>query len=261
MSDNGQFFLAYSSDDAVRRYSSSGGFSKELMRFAVVSGYVDKLVFPKMSGPRPEVCVTADPSALMSPATNSIYHPVPVLKGLKQLNEGETCAISLLPCNVRFADRDIAKLVIELVCNHVPKANWTTRILKRLGVAIDHVTSLTYRTGDWPGMFQVACDGGSVTSRRFSGLWDNSVSDTFPTGCRSCDETYQRGDVVVADPWGIETPYSGEPGKTMVNVRSDAAMQLVADCDRITTEPISESLWDRVLKPLHNVKRDRRRSS
>ena len=258
MGSNGEFFLAYSSDDDVRRYSTSGGFSKEIMRFAVESGYVDKLIFPKMDGLRPKVCVTGDTSELMTPATNSIYQPVPVLRGLKQLVDDETCVISLLPCHIRFADRSRAKLIIELVCNHVPKPKWTARIFERIGVAADQVASLFYRVGEWPGMFRVETTDGKSTELRFDGLWDNVVGDTFPKGCQSCCEMFTRGDIVVADPWRIETPYDGGLGKTMVNVRSDDAMQLVSDCDRITIEPITEKLWNKTLKRLHDVKKKRR---
>jgi len=92
------YFLAWSKDLKTRTMATSGGFTKEVLKYALVSGYVDYLVFPIMEGTKPRVVVTQDYEDLMTPRSNSVYLPISSLQGLTVF----TCRSLLLGDCVRF---------------------------------------------------------------------------------------------------------------------------------------------------------------
>lgn len=246
--------LAWSSDPAVRLMASSGGFTKELLRAALLTGYVDYLVFPRTVGAHAEVVVTDDPDEVFTPTTNSIYQPVAPLRGLQSIPNGRTCAITLLTCHAEAASRyNKIKLTIELLCGKLPKFVWTEKSLQQLNVDVDDVANLSYRGGVWPGCFSIITNDGRHISHRYPPLWNNDPTVDAPIGCRYCDRIDPVGDVVVGDPWGLERKYHS-PGKTLVRVVNPEIMSLI-ESGRITYEIISENEWDHSLRDFVAKKR------
>ncbi|PQO43812.1 Coenzyme F420 hydrogenase/dehydrogenase, beta subunit C-terminal domain [Blastopirellula marina] len=253
------YLLAWSADPEVRAYSTSGGFTKELMRHALASGYVDKLVFPKMNGTRAEFMVTDDASELMSPATNSIYQPISPLKGLSRVPDGETCAITLLPCHVEALRENPrlqqkAKLVIELACGHTPHYAWTEECLAKLGVDEEEVAQLDYRNGLWPGDMVAHLRNGEEARTPFPPLWNPDPTACSPAICGVCTRMGGLGDVLVADPWRLEETYQKDsPGKTMVQVLNPAVWDLIQTAN-IEYESINRGQWDHSMTWLRTSK-------
>ena len=158
-------------------------------------------------------------------------------------------------------DRAKAKLIIELVCNHVPKFSWTQSVLDRHKINQQDLATLRYRGGVWPGEFAVTMKDGSEFIKPFTQTWNNDVRQHGPLGCQKCILGFEHGDVAVADPWGIEKPYTEGLGKTMVHVRTKKVMDLINDYDGIDIEPISENLWNSILHQLLTVKVKRIKAS
>lgn len=253
------YLLAWSGDPEVRRMATSGGFAKELLRHALESSYVDKLVFPRMSGTRTEVIVTDDATDLLTPATNSIYQPVSPLKGLSKLAEGQTCAITLLPCHVealaRRPDwRSKCKLVIELACGHVPHYKWTQDCLDALGVSEEDVAELIYRNPPWPGNVSVQLKSGEMRSIPFTPAWNPDPAACSPVGCQHCTRMGGESvaDVLVADPWRLGEP-EGQPSKTMVHVLNPGIWPLIESAN-ISRQPLSREAWEHSMVWLRGTK-------
>lgn len=250
------YFKAWSKDREVRRYSSSGGFTKEILRAALETGYVDYLVFPRMKGTRPEVVATKKSTDLFTPLANSVYQPISSLKGLKDVPPNKTCAMTLLPCHLDRGRDPRIKLVVELLCDYTPKYSWTEKVLASLGLDEDDVLEFGYRGGIWPGNAWAVAKDGRCPVVRFPQLWDSDPTIDAPIGCQKCGREENRGDIIVGDPWKLEKPYEGL-GKTMVRVVSPEMMSLV-EAANIETEPISKQDWDRSVK-YHRAQKAKRR--
>ncbi|MBA2115012.1 coenzyme F420 hydrogenase/dehydrogenase beta subunit N-terminal domain-containing protein [Bremerella alba] len=252
-----EYYLAYSKTPEVRHYSTSGGFTKEVLAYALRTKLVSKAVFVRMNGIKSEVVVTDDPQELFTPATNSIYDPISPLAGLKQLGPEETCATTLLPCHVEVAPRDKCKLIIELLCGRTPLPEWTTEVLDAQGVKPEEVRTFYYRTGTWPGYGVIELHDGRSGEFSFVHAWPTGENDTQPAKCLTCRRISLGPDIVVSDPWGLFKHFDrNEPGKTLVHVKNRDLLPWLHQAN-IVLEPISEHLYQYSIRPHVNRKRAR----
>lgn len=253
-----EYFLAYSKSPEVRHYATSGGFTKEVLAHALRSQLVTKAIFVRMNGLKPEVVVTDDPEELFTPATNSVYDPISALAGLRQLGDDDTCAMTLLPCQVDAAPRDRCRLAIELICGRTPLSEWTMEILSAQGVEPQEVKTLYYRTGTWPGHGHIELKDGRQGEFSFIHAWPTGGNDTQPSRCLSCQRFSLGPDITVGDPWRLFRPFDpDEPGKTLVHVKNRDLLPWLEKAN-IVMEPISEALYNHAVE--FQIRRKRARS-
>lgn len=237
--------FGYSIDAELRLQATSGGFTKEIMAWALRSGLVNKIIIAKMVGPTPRVVVTEDPVEVLAPSTNSIYHPISTLQGLRRLRVGETFAITSLPCHAPIAARHPgARLVVELLCDRTPFQAWTDRVLSICGVKAAEVEEFSYRRGLWPGNGYVRLFDGREMAFDFHKEWNFGRDDLQPKKCLSCTHFCTGPHITVADPWFLlERNDPCEPGKTLVRIRDREILEWVAGAN-VVLEPLDRRRWD-----------------
>lgn len=253
-----KYYLAWSKNPEVRTYSSSGGFTKEIMSWALRSGYVDYLVYPIMDGLKPKIITTQDPSLIFTPYSNSVYQPTSSLKGLREVPDNKTCAITLLPCHAELPRSPKIKLLVELLCNYSPTSTYRDDCIRRAGTEPENVKDIIFRTGVWPGITQITENDGTIRNSQF--IWFNDVSECgfAPEACKRCGRVEKTGDFIVGDPWYIEKDFHNKekPGKTLVQVKNEEYLDLFLGAN-IDFEEIDVTKWDISLKDHIGFKRAR----
>ncbi len=243
------YFLGYSKNRKVRRYSTSGGFTKEILAHALRSGYVDYLVFPRKRGVDTEIVVTRSADELFTPATNSVYDQCNPLSGVSEVPAESNIGISLLPCHVGAREKmPQLRFVVEILCDYTQPADYAQRICSKFGVKTSDVEELYYRTGTWPGKTTIVLRDGTVLNRPWGKYWlSDPVLDSAPRKCPPCSRICAGGDVVVADPWRLEKKWKG-PGKTMFRVMNPDILPMIHEAN-VEIESIQAADWERSLAP------------
>lgn len=237
------YFLAYSNNPEVRRYATSGGFTKELLAYALRSGYVDYLTFPRMRGTATEIVVTQDPAELFTKRTNSVYDLCNPLEGLSRIPAGKTTGITLLPCMTGARRLPQVGLVVELLCDYSQAGDFARRVCLHHDIDPESVTSFTHRTGTWPGKTEIVTAGNTHV---VPFKWASSpTKDGAPKKCHHCGRIPEQGDIAVADPWGLDRKWSN-PGRTLVRIQNPDVLDLIHGAN-VVLEEITVHEWDKSL--------------
>jgi len=249
------YFLAYSADPAVRCMASSGGFVRELLAYALRSGFVDQVVYMRLDGTVGRPAITDDPADLFTPAVNSVYQNVSTSHAIASLPPGARYAITALPCQIPTAsggsvaaaaaepagDEPAARLVVELFCGRAPTRQWTRELLGRLWLDESEVASFTYREGGWPGRGRIVTTSGEIVRFDYRRFW-RFAGRYSPAKCKRCTRFRVGPHITAGDPWGLDDQV-GE-GKTLVAI-NDARLLPLVEGANLVLEALTWREWQR----------------
>lgn len=206
-------------DPEIRKIGVSGGVATALMIFALEKGDIDGCVLAGWDAEKPWLAkaYVATSKKDVIACSGSKYQPHPQLLGIREAFEMglKKIAVSATPChaqsirkmmmNEEFAD--ISRIIKLVSCNFCA-AHWaiagTKWLLKAwLGVEMEDVREMNYRTGAFPGTMRVRTKDGKIHEKAFvrsGGV--ASLGRYTPEECRIClEKVGYAGDVVFGDTW------------------------------------------------------------
>jgi coenzyme F420 hydrogenase subunit beta len=255
-------YITYSTNEEVRKRGASGGFVTQLLTYMLEHKLIDGALVlgtavddQKGWHEKPFIARTADE---LRSAAQSKYMITPMLRPLGEMEAIEgNYAVVALPCYVHALRqymkvspklRKRLKLIIGLYCNVTLEPHLAEDMCTMKGVDPRDLTSLQFRSGEWPGGVQVSVRGG----KPFKLLKHEEMKDEFntlklfytPPRCNMCiDFSAEYADLAVGDPWlrGPDGKYLYPDGRTTVLTRTDAGVKVVqdaVDAGYIVIEPL-----------------------
>lgn len=241
-----EVFTGAATDETVRYEGSSGGALSALLVHALATGLVDRVIH-----------VTADP---ISPTRNIItcsrtagevlagagsrYTASSPLAGIDQaLAEGGAIAFVGKPCDVsalrRLATMDSrveqhVRLMLSFFCGGMPSHDGVLRILAKMGVEPEDVSTFRYRGQGWPGTAAATTHDGRVEKMSYAASWGDHLSKEVQFRCKICpDAVGGAADIACADAWyGDERGYPSfdeQDGRSLILTRTSMGERVVAD--------------------------------
>ncbi len=206
-------------DPEIREIGVSGGVATSLMIFALEKGYIDGCVLAGWDTEKPwlaKAYVATSRKDILA-CSGSKYQPHPQLLGIREAYEMglKKIAVSATPCHAQSLRKmmmnedfsDIAGIIKLISCNFCA-AHWalagTRWLLKTwLGVEMEDVREMNYRTGAFPGCMRVRTKDGQLHEKAFvRGGGVAALGRFTPEECRIClEKVGYAGDVVFGDTW------------------------------------------------------------
>ena len=206
-------------DPEIREIGVSGGVATSLMIFALEKGYVDGCVLAGWDAEKPWLAkaYVATSKKDVIACSGSKYQPHPQLLGIRDAYEMglKKIAVSATPCHAQslrkmMMNEDFADIsgIIRLISCNFCAAHWalagTKWLLKTwLGVDMEAVREMNYRTGAFPGTMRVRTKDGRIHEKAFVRSGGVAQLGRFtPEECRIClEKVGYAGDVVFGDTW------------------------------------------------------------
>lgn len=206
-------------DPEIREIGVSGGVATSLMIFALEKGYVDGCVLAGWDAEKPWLAkaYVATSKKDVIACSGSKYQPHPQLLGILEAYEMglKKIAVSATPCHAQslrkmMMNEDFADIsgIIRLISCNFCAAHWalagTKWLLKTwLGVDMEAVREMNYRTGAFPGTMRVRTKDGRIHEKAFVRSGGVAQLGRFtPEECRIClEKVGYAGDVVFGDTW------------------------------------------------------------
>lgn len=206
-------------DPEIREIGVSGGVATSLMIFALEKGYVDGCVLAGWDAEKPWLAkaYVATSKKDVIACSGSKYQPHPQLLGIREAYEMglKKIAVSATPCHAQslrkmMMNEDFADIsgIIRLISCNFCAAHWalagTKWLLKTwLGVDMEDVREMNYRTGAFPGTMRVRTKDGQIHEKAFVRSGGVAQLGRFtPEECRIClEKVGYAGDVVFGDTW------------------------------------------------------------
>ena len=206
-------------DPEIREIGVSGGVATSLMIFALEKGYVDGCVLAGWDAEKPWLAkaYVATSKKDVIACSGSKYQPHPQLLGIREAYEMglKKIAVSATPCHAQslrkmMMNEDFADIsgIIRLISCNFCAAHWalagTKWLLKTwLGVDMEDVREMNYRTGAFPGTMRVRTKDGQIHEKAFVRSGGVAQLGRFtPEECRIClEKVSYAGDVVFGDTW------------------------------------------------------------
>ena len=206
-------------DPEIREIGVSGGVATSLMIFALEKGYVDGCVLAGWDAEKPWLAkaYVATSKKDVIACSGSKYQPHPQLLGIREAYEMglKKIAVSATPCHAQslrkmMMNEDFADIsgIIRLISCNFCAAHWalagTKWLLKTwLGVDMEDVREMNYRTGAFPGTMRVRTKDGRIHEKAFVRSGGVAQLGRFtPEECRIClEKVGYAGDVVFGDTW------------------------------------------------------------
>ncbi|WP_208856886.1 Coenzyme F420 hydrogenase/dehydrogenase, beta subunit C-terminal domain [Rathayibacter oskolensis] len=245
---------AFAADPAVRDAGSSAGVLTALTQHIVTAGIASTVIGARSDIETPRrtvpVRITTREEALAS--SGSRYAPVSALSGY--LDSSDRAALVGKPCEATAARRlhlesgkseaDLP-ILLSFFCAGTPSQRATDRLIEKLGVVPDDVTSLRYRGNGWPGHFvaESPSASGSVT---YDDSWGKHLGRDLQWRCKICpDGTGEDSDVSVGDFWKADEKgyplFDDAQGMSVAIARTDrghALLLAAAAAGLIVLEPV-----------------------
>ncbi|MDA8990797.1 Coenzyme F420 hydrogenase/dehydrogenase, beta subunit C-terminal domain [Opitutales bacterium] len=230
----------YVSDNATRKASSSGGVITLVISHLLITRQIDAVITVRQGMPTPlnaRVTIIDDIDELKK-TTQSVYIPVSVLDILRDLDTKKKYAITCLP------DQAAALRKLQVLGNKKAKAvkyvlgpytgtaiypNALKSFLKSNGVSPnDHVKSLKWRAGEWPGHLEIKTDSGKVL--KSPKVYYNYLIPFFITqnSLQNMDFVNEFCDLSVGDAWSPE--HEKLKGGQSVFVTRTEKMEKIIQC-------------------------------
>lgn len=206
-------------DPEIREIGVSGGVATSLMIFALEKGYVDGCVLAGWDAEKPWLAkaYVATSKKDVIACSGSKYQPHPQLLGIREAYEMglKKIAVSATSCHAQslrkmMMNEDFADIsgIIRLISCNFCAAHWalagTKWLLKTwLGVDMEAVREMNYRTGAFPGTMRVRTKDGRIHEKAFVRSGGVAQLGRFtPEECRIClEKVGYAGDVVFGDTW------------------------------------------------------------
>lgn len=253
-----ELWEGWASDPEIRWSGSSGGVATALALHCIEKDRVHGVlhVVPRNDRPLLNHSVLSRTRSDLLAGAGSRYAPASPCERLDLIeNAPASCVFIGKPCDIAGA-RNAARqrpalarnlsLTIAVFCAGTPTTNGTIAAVQSVGMDPDTISSVTYRGQGWPGRFTVTDNTGQVRSLSYEQSWGEILQKHRQWRCMICpDHTGEFADVSVGDPW-YRPIESGDPGKSLVLVRSDAGRaavrRAIADGELILTRVGSDTL-------------------
>ena len=231
----------HAADPDVRFRASSGGAATALARFGLEGGGMSGVLHIAARDDVPylnETRLSTTAEALLA-AVGSRYAPASPCDGLGAVEAAPgPCVFIGKPCDVAATHKARALrpeldtklgVTIAIFCAGTPSTRGTLEMLARMGFDDpDAVDAVRYRGHGWPGR-ATAQAGGREASLSYHESWGEVLQRFVPWRCRVCpDHTGELADLSVGDPWYHGEPPAGEPGRSLVVVRTERGRRFLA---------------------------------
>ena len=238
------YFLGYSSNDKVRRESSSGGVCKTIVVESLRRGYVDGVYTLKRTDTFPFAegeFYTKDNIPDYAEIPNSVYHSVMACLNFTAIQKCDKLMIVGTACQLRALEKVVKNKCNTLIkvcifCKQQKTLESTRFLAKMMGTDIpsDLNFSVQYRGKGWPGTVQI---------RDAVLPWHRAAQLPFGrrlwtvAGCNICGDpfgTKALADITLMDPWKIRTP--NDLGETLAIVHTEKGRWLLEQLPSLKLE-------------------------
>lgn len=230
----------YAADPEIRFSGSSGGLCTALSLFYLERGMVEGVLHIGSDPEKPyknKTFRSTTREELLS-RTGSRYSPASPCDGFKRIEDagGQSLFVGK-PCDVaglRMAQRQSMRLAektalaIGFFCAGTPSTQGTIELLRKHGVASEHVSELRYRGMGWPGTATVNFkdQAKSPLKLTYEEAW-GFVQKYRPIRCYLCpDLTAEFADISVGDPWYRKIG-ENDPGRSLILVRTPKGREIL----------------------------------
>lgn len=207
-------YIGYSSDDFIRRAGASAGVITGVLIHLLESGSIDGVVASRLNPeipyqPEPVIAVTKEE---IIACAQSIYQPVPVNLILEKTeNFNGKLAFTGLPDHVACirqlqvschpSVKNISFIIGPYVGINMQQASLNSFMRSNGMKAMNEITKLDYRAGEWPGYLQIETKSGkTLKAEKF---YYNYLLPFFVTNhsLLSVDFSNELTDISVGDAW------------------------------------------------------------
>jgi coenzyme F420 hydrogenase subunit beta len=239
--------IGASSDETIRKESSSGGAISTILKYLLNEKHVDAVIQIGADSKVPylnEAKLSTDEFQVIQNA-NSRYAASSPLINLHQMlssNDYQSFAFVGKPCDVaalrQYSDinpeiKKRIKYYISFFCAGVPSINATLDTVETMGIEINNVKSIDYRKEGWPGFFRVIDKQMQTFKLTYSFTWMKLFSPKVQFRCKVCpDGVGHLSDIVCADGWdnfdskGFPT-FKNSPGKSIIISRTKTGEEVL----------------------------------
>ena len=251
-------YEGWSTDDNIRRISSSGGvitsLACHLLATGTISGVLQvgvkegEYLYNALKVSRTKEDVMSCASSRYAPAL--IFHNITDI--FKETNDvflfvGKPCDImtmkKYISQNPIFTNK--IALYISLVCAGMPSYNASSNLINSANNKSEPI-SLKYRGDGWPGNFKVSFKDGGSFSCSYNDSWGKVLGRDICFRCKICpDGIGQYADIVVGDAWDTVDGYpdfTEKEGKSFILIRSHQGLRVIQDAHKkriINLSPLS----------------------
>jgi len=211
-------YTGYALDREIHDQAVSGGVISALLIYALENKIIDGAVLAGYDPDRPWIAQArlAVSKREILDCAGSKYQPHPQLLGLREAAKAglKNIAITATPCQAAgvrkiMLDENFKEIGgrIKLVISNICAAHWSLHgtewlIKEQLGLKLEEVAGLKYRTRPFPGIFQVKLKNGQIKTSPFVKNFLGMLGQFTPEECRVCLEKIGlTADIVVGDTW------------------------------------------------------------
>lgn len=237
--------VSYSTDEALREKSASGGVITQLIKSMLDDKSIDSVVAVVQNNKDillNKIKIITSVNELNS-TQGSRYSPASNCIILKDLIENESykktafigkpCDIEALSAFQKINKRLKNKIVIKIsiMCHHTPTRKGVITLLENKKIDINKIDKINFRGNGWPGYFSVEENRKEIYSTTYFDAWNNFLSQDHNERCNYCDNPFPlEADIIVGDPWGEEFK-SDNKGQSLVLIRSKEAEEIINELE------------------------------
>lgn len=214
--------IGFSGSHELRNKGASGGIISTVLIYLLKAKLIDGVVCVRQGTPEPREAaafIARSEKEILS-AMQSVYIPVSVLDVLDEFTEGEKYALVGLPeqtsalRKMQALDHPLALQVKYVLGPYTGTALYPAAIdaflRSRRVKRSDDITSLKWRTGEWPGHLEITLKSGKVLQSKK--IYYNFLIPFFVThtSLRSMDFVNEFTDLSVGDAWSPEYEKEGK---------------------------------------------------
>jgi coenzyme F420 hydrogenase subunit beta len=239
-----EIWEGWASDPEIRFRASSGGILSALSLYCLEEGGFKGVIHAGMDAAKPWMnrnYISRSRADVLA-RTGSRYAPSAPCAALDDIDDeegpfvfiGKPCdasAVSELLERVPELRRKIG-LVVTFFCAGTPSTRGTLKLLDELEVQQSDVKELHYRGEGWPGDFRVTTGARDQKRLSYKESWGKLTSHR-PLRCNLCPDGLGRvADIACGDAWEKHEDGDGNPGRSLVLVRTERGREVLASMKR-----------------------------
>ena len=230
--------IAYSTNNTTRHKATSGGVGSAIIHHL----FKDRIINSAISFTFNNNVLRYEPQIIYSASeysiSGSIYHEINLINFVKDNINAIKSPIALfaLPCQVApiksmLDKKNIESYIIELTCSSQQSFEATEYLLKHSNISKDNVAHIQYRGNGWPSGVRITLkDGTEHFFHNNNSVWTKIFhSHLFiQPRCFMCsNKEHRASDILIADPWGIDSYSTPTDGRTLCIVNSEKAATIL----------------------------------
>lgn len=244
-------YVAFSSDNGIREYSSSGGVLTSLCIYLLEAQKVDGIIQVRADSKKPyntKVCISTSREDVIKCAGSRYAISSPLMNILQAIDKHKKYAFVGKPCDV-LALRNYSKVsetisntiqyYLSFFCAGEPSEDANIKLIQQLGCkGGDDCKSLVYRGNGWPGFATAVNKEGISNQMTYDESWGKILGRDIHKVCRVCsDGTGDAADIACGDAWYSKsdgTPdFSEHEGRNIVFTRTSKGQEVFNDAIKL----------------------------